>query len=100
MATERASLAEPSAEARMSGAARARGSIGAGIVLRDVVKNYGDFRAADCISLDIRPGEFITLLGPSGSGKTTLLNLIAGFQKLDSGEMHVDGAPIDHVPTH
>ncbi|WP_353183969.1 ABC transporter ATP-binding protein [Bosea sp. (in: a-proteobacteria)] len=84
----------------MSGAARAQGAIGAGITLRDVVKNYGDFRAADRISLDIRPGEFITLLGPSGSGKTTLLNLIAGFQKLDGGEMLVDGAPIDHVPTH
>jgi putative spermidine/putrescine transport system ATP-binding protein len=100
MATELASLAEPSAGAGMSGAARVQSSIGAGIVLRDVVKTYGDFRAADCISLDIQPGEFITLLGPSGSGKTTLLNLIAGFQKLDSGEMHVDGAPIDHVPTH
>jgi len=100
MATELASLAEPSAGAGMSEAARAQSSIGAGIVLRDVVKTYGDFRAADCISLDIRPGEFITLLGPSGSGKTTLLNLIAGFQKLDSGAMHVDGAPIDHVPTH
>ncbi len=100
MVTELASLAEPSADARMSGAARAQGAIGAGITLRDVVKNYGDFRAADRISLDIRPGEFITLLGPSGSGKTTLLNLIAGFQKLDGGEMLVDGAPIDHVPTH
>ena len=100
MATELASLAEPSAGAGMSGAARAQSSIGAGIVLRDVVKSYGDFRAADCISLDVRPGEFITLLGPSGSGKTTLLNLIAGFQKLDGGELHVDGAPIDHVPTH
>ena len=70
------------------------------MVLRDVVKNYASFRAADHISLEVLPGEFITLLGPSGSGKTTLLNLIAGFQKLDGGEMRVDGAPIDHVPVH
>ncbi|OJV06320.1 MAG: Fe3+/spermidine/putrescine ABC transporter ATP-binding protein [Bosea sp. 67-29] len=90
----------PAAQVGQPGAARAEGSIGSGIVMREVVKNYGAFRAADRISLDIRPGEFITLLGPSGSGKTTLLNLLAGFQKLDGGEMHVDNAPIDHVPTH
>ncbi|RYE33054.1 MAG: ABC transporter ATP-binding protein [Hyphomicrobiales bacterium] len=100
MVTELAPVAGPLAMAGMSNAPLTQSSIGAGIVLRDVVKNYGDFRAADCISLDIQPGEFITLLGPSGSGKTTLLNLIAGFQRLDGGEIHVDGAPIDHVPTH
>ncbi|RGP37959.1 ABC transporter ATP-binding protein [Pseudotabrizicola alkalilacus] len=74
--------------------------IGAGISLRDVVKRYGAFVAADRISLDVEPGEFITLLGPSGSGKTTLLNLLAGFQGIDGGEILVDGKPISHVPTH
>lgn len=75
-------------------------AIGAGISVRGVVKRYGSFIAADRISLDIEPGEFITLLGPSGSGKTTLLNLIAGFQTIDAGQILVDGAPIQHVPVH
>lgn len=75
-------------------------AIGAAISVREVVKRYGAFLAADHISMDIEPGEFITLLGPSGSGKTTLLNLIAGFQSSDSGQILVDGAPVQHVPVH
>jgi putative spermidine/putrescine transport system ATP-binding protein len=78
----------------------ARQSIGSSIAIRDVVKRYGGFVAADRISLNIEAGEFITLLGPSGSGKTTLLNLLAGFQHADSGEILVDGRPISDVPTH
>ena len=41
------------------------------------------------ISLDVAPGEFMTLLGPSGSGKTTLLNIIAGFVQPDSGALFI-----------
>ena len=83
-----------------AGDAAGRSVIGSGIAIREVVKSYGAFRAADQVSLDIEPGEFITLLGPSGSGKTTLLNLIAGFQRPDEGEMLVDGKAIQDVPTH
>jgi putative spermidine/putrescine transport system ATP-binding protein len=74
--------------------------IGSSISIRGVTKTYGGFVAADAISLDVEPGEFITLLGPSGSGKTTLLNLLAGFQRLDGGEILIDGKPVHNVPTH
>lgn len=77
-----------------------RDVIGSSIAVRDAVKRYGNFSAVDQISLDIEPGEFITLLGPSGSGKTTLLNLLAGFQQLDHGQILVDGKPVQDVPTH
>ncbi|HHW33816.1 MAG TPA: ABC transporter ATP-binding protein [Paracoccus solventivorans] len=89
-----------SPRAQAAGAIRPQEAIGSSISIRQVVKRYGAFVAADRISLDIEPGEFITLLGPSGSGKTTLLNLLAGFQAIDGGEILVDGAPIQHVPTH
>lgn len=83
-----------------TGRLRERQVIGSSIAVRDAEKQYGDFHAVDGISLDIEPGEFITLLGPSGSGKTTLLNLLAGFQSLDGGEILVDGKPVHDVPTH
>jgi len=81
-------------------ARRGQDIIGARISMREVTKRYGAFVAADRISLDVEPGEFITLLGPSGSGKTTLLNLLAGFQRIDGGEILIDGKPITNVPTH
>jgi putative spermidine/putrescine transport system ATP-binding protein len=80
--------------------ARAGQVIGSSIAVREAEKRYGQFHAVDHINLDIEPGEFITLLGPSGSGKTTLLNLLAGFQRLDGGEILVDGKPVHNVPTH
>ncbi len=78
----------------------AQQAIGSSISVRDVVKKYGAFVAADRVSLEIEPGEFVTLLGPSGSGKTTLLNLLAGFQDIDGGEILVDGRSIRNIPTH
>ena len=45
--------------------------------------SYGQVRAVRDVSLDVAPGEFITLLGPSGCGKTTLLRLVAGFERPD-----------------
>ena len=50
------------------------------IQLQNVTKLYGDKKAVNNISLNIRKGEFVTLLGPSGCGKTTTLRMIAGFE--------------------
>ena len=47
------------------------------------------------VSLTIRDGEFISIIGPSGCGKTTMLNILAGFEKQDSGSVTLDGKPID-----
>jgi putative spermidine/putrescine transport system ATP-binding protein len=60
--------------------------------LRNVVKSYdGKSNAVDDISIDIKRGEFITLLGPSGSGKTTTLMMVAGFEQPTSGRIELDG---------
>ena len=66
--------------------------------IRNVSKFFGQFRAVNDICLDIRNGEFLTLLGPSGSGKTTLLMMIAGFLDIPKGEIALDGASISDVP--
>ena len=73
---------------------------GAPVELRGVAKHYGHHRAIDGLQLDIRAGEFITLLGPSGSGKTTTLMLIAGFETPSAGEILIDGAPMVRLPPH
>lgn len=61
---------------------------------------YGDVRAVDEVSIDIDPGQFVTLLGSSGSGKTTLLRVIAGFLEPTGGSIVVDGRDLTHVPVH
>jgi len=61
------------------------------VKLNKVNKFYGDSHVAKNISLDIYEGEFLTLLGSSGSGKTTTLRMIAGFERIDSGEVFVAG---------
>ncbi|HET6778616.1 MAG TPA: ATP-binding cassette domain-containing protein, partial [Gemmatimonadales bacterium] len=55
------------------------------IELRDVSKFFGEVQAVNAISLDVRQGEFLTLLGPSGCGKTTTLRMIGGFELPSSG---------------
>jgi iron(III) transport system ATP-binding protein len=58
----------------------------------------GVVRAVDGVSLDIRAGEFLTLLGPSGCGKTTTLRLISGFELPSSGKLLLDGQDITNQP--
>ncbi|HEY0578589.1 MAG TPA: ABC transporter ATP-binding protein [Pseudonocardia sp.] len=54
--------------------------------------------AVDGIDLDIRPGEFFSMLGPSGSGKTTVLRMIAGFELPTSGTVELDGRDVSQLP--
>ena len=70
------------------------------VIIKDAVKKYGDFVALKGVSLDIREGEFFTLLGPSGCGKTTLLRMIAGFNSIEGGEFYFGDRLINAVPAH
>lgn len=64
------------------------------IHIQDVVKNFGNIRALDSITLHIKPGEFFGLLGPNGAGKTTLMNLITGYISPDSGSINLNGEKV------
>ncbi len=66
--------------------------------LLGVTKKYGDQAAVDNVTLEVRRGEFFTMLGPSGSGKTTTLRLISGFERLDSGAVEIDGVDVAQTP--
>src|SRR5882762_11075114 len=71
------------------------------IRLDNVTKTFdGNVVAVDRITLDIAAGEFFSLLGPSGCGKTTSLRMIAGFERPDSGRVHVAGRDITDVAVH
>ena len=60
-------------------------------------KTEKDFAAVDDISLDIKPGSFVTLLGPSGCGKTTTLRMVAGFESPDKGEIYIGDQAINEL---
>lgn len=70
------------------------------IQLSGVQKYYGDYHALRGIDLEIRQGEFFSLLGPSGCGKTTLLRTIAGFESVSSGTLKIDGKDMANVPAN
>ncbi|MFT5112875.1 MAG: putative spermidine/putrescine transport system ATP-binding protein [Parasphingorhabdus sp.] len=65
----------------------------------NVQKSYdGEILVVKDFNLDVESGEFLTMLGPSGSGKTTCLMMLAGFETATSGEIILDGEPINNVP--
>jgi len=68
--------------------------------IRNVEKQFGKRPVLRGISMEVAPGEFLTILGESGSGKTTLLRLIAGFEQLDRGEIWMAGERLDAVPSY
>lgn len=70
------------------------------IKIKDVSKFFGEKVALDHINLNIKKGEFVTILGPSGCGKTTLLRLLAGFQTTSEGNIYISGEEITQTPPH
>ena len=71
------------------------------VVFDRVQKSYdGETLVVKDLNLSISKGEFLTMLGPSGSGKTTTLMMLAGFETATSGEILLDGRPINQVPPH
>ncbi|MFL5777236.1 MAG: ABC transporter ATP-binding protein [Chloroflexota bacterium] len=68
--------------------------------LVDVVKKFGDVFAVDHIDLEVRDGEFFSLLGPSGCGKTTTLRMIGGFEQPTSGLIELQGQDVTWLPPY
>ncbi len=70
------------------------------ISLSNVGKSFGSFQAVSAMSLELKEGEFFSLLGPSGCGKTTALRMIAGFQEPTQGRVEIDGRDMAGIPAN
>ncbi len=70
------------------------------VELINVTKKYGDVLAVNGINLQIKAGEFLSLLGPSGCGKTTTLRMLAGFEQPDEGFIRINGLEVQGVPPY
>ena len=70
----------------------------ADVRLERVTKRFGEFTAVDDLTLEIRHGEFFSLLGPSGCGKTTTLRMIGGFEEVTAGSIFVGGNEVTELP--
>jgi spermidine/putrescine transport system ATP-binding protein len=71
---------------------------GSDVTVSGISKSFGAFKALKDVSLEIKGGEFFSLLGPSGCGKTTLLRVIAGFEEPDTGIVGIDGRDVSGLP--
>lgn len=70
------------------------------IIFEHVARHFGDVRAVDNVSMEVRDGEFFSMLGPSGSGKTTCLRLIAGFERPSAGRILLYGQDVSTLPPY
>jgi len=70
------------------------------ITLDNLTKRFGDFVAVRDFSLEVRAGEFMTLLGPSGCGKSTVLRLVSGFERPDAGRIRLKGEDVTDTPPY
>lgn len=68
--------------------------------ISNVSKSFEDSVAVASLNLQVRPGEFLSLLGPSGCGKTTTLRMLSGFEQPDSGEIFISGQSVAGLPPH
>jgi len=70
----------------------------ANVILKEILKKFGDVLAVNKISLEIKDQEFVVFVGPSGCGKTTTLRMIAGLEEVDGGEIYIGDVLVNDVP--
>ena len=70
----------------------------ADVVVKGISKYFGDHQVISTLDLEVKSGEFVTLLGPSGCGNTTLLRMIAGLEKIDKGDLYIGGRRYNDIP--
>lgn len=68
--------------------------------VQGVTKRFGGLTAVSAVDLDVSSGEIVSLIGPNGAGKTTLFAMVAGFLKLNEGEIYFNDAPITGMKPH
>lgn len=64
------------------------------IQIKDIVKNFDDFTALDCVNINIEKGSVYGLVGPNGAGKTTIIKIMTGIYRPNSGSVLIDGEPV------
>jgi spermidine/putrescine transport system ATP-binding protein len=84
----------------MAGAEPGSHHTGGSISIVGLRKDFDGVTAVDGIDIEIKPGEFFTLLGPSGCGKTTTLRMLAGFEQPTDGQILIDGVDVAQTPAH
>ncbi len=69
----------------------------AGVSFRDVKKNFGEVKVIHGVTMDVDDGEFVVIVGPSGCGKSTLLRMVAGLERISSGEIAIGGRVVNDI---